>query len=137
MADWAEPLAGDAGAPAAIERSDSGAQMDERFRAAIAEDLDLPAALVVMNEAISSPSIANVERRSLLLAWDAVLGLDLDRTTRQGTELPAAIIELVRQRDEARAAKDYAASDALRDRLTTAGYEVMDTPEGTKVRPRN
>jgi cysteinyl-tRNA synthetase len=137
MADWAEPLAGDAGAPAATERSGAGALMDERFRAAIAEDLDLPAALVVMNEAISSPSIANAERRSLLLAWDAVLGLDLDRTTRQGSELPAEIIELVRQRDEARAAKDYAASDALRDRLTAAGYEVMDTPKGTKVRPRN
>ena len=90
-----------------------------------------------MNEAISSPSIANVERRSLLLAWDAVLGLDLDRTTRLGAELPADIIELVRQRDEARATKDYAASDALRDRLTAAGYEVMDTPEGTKVRLRN
>jgi cysteinyl-tRNA synthetase len=137
MADWAEPLAADAGGPATIERSDVGAALDERFRAAIGEDLDLPAALVVMNEAISSPSIANPERRSLLLAWDAVLGLDLDRTTRQGDELPADIIELVRQRDEARSAKDYAASDALRDRLTAAGYEVMDAAEGTKVRRRN
>jgi cysteinyl-tRNA synthetase len=137
MADWAEPPADGTGAPVAVERSDAGASLDERFRAAIAEDLDLPAALVVMNEAISSPNIANAERRALLLAWDAVLGLDLDRTTQHVTELPAEIVELVRQRDEARVAKDYAASDSLRDRLIAAGYEVMDSPEGTKVRRRN
>jgi cysteinyl-tRNA synthetase len=42
---------------------------------------------------------------------------------------------LVAERDAARVAKDYATSDELRDRLQAMGLEVMDTPEGTKVRP--
>jgi cysteinyl-tRNA synthetase len=42
----------------------------------------------------------------------------------------------VAERDAARAAKDYASSDRLRDELQGMGLEVMDTPDGTKVRPR-
>jgi cysteinyl-tRNA synthetase len=118
-------------------RTEAGAGFDERFRAAIAEDLDLPAALVVLNDAVSSSGLTGAERRALLLSWDAVLGLDLDRLTREDAPLPDDVVELVRLRDEARAAKDFAASDAIRDRLAAAGWEVMDTPEGTRVRRRN
>jgi len=39
--------------------------------------------------------------------------------------------------DAAREAKDYAKSDEIRDRLSAMGLEVMDTPEGTRVRPRD
>ena len=45
--------------------------------------------------------------------------------------------DLVRRRDEARAAKDFAQADAIRDQLTAMGLEVMDTPEGTKIRPQS
>jgi cysteinyl-tRNA synthetase len=41
------------------------------------------------------------------------------------------------ERDAAREAKDYAKSDEIRDRLSAMGLEVMDTPEGTRVRPRD
>jgi cysteinyl-tRNA synthetase len=41
------------------------------------------------------------------------------------------------ERDAARAARDFAAADQLRDRLDAMGLEVMDTPEGTKVRPHD
>jgi cysteinyl-tRNA synthetase len=44
---------------------------------------------------------------------------------------------LVAERDAARATKDYARSDALRDQLQGMDLEVMDTAEGTKVRPRD
>ena len=40
------------------------------------------------------------------------------------------------ERDAAREGKDYARSDELRDRLQAMGLEVMDTAEGTRVRPR-
>ena len=42
----------------------------------------------------------------------------------------------MRERDAARDAKDYATSDRLRDGWPAMGLEVMDTPEGTRVRPR-
>ena len=41
------------------------------------------------------------------------------------------------ERDSARADKDYATSDRIRDELAAMGLEVMDTAEGTKVRPRD
>jgi cysteinyl-tRNA synthetase len=132
MAEWSQVAPGDDGNPP--ERSGAGANLDERFRAALSDDLDLPAALVVLNEAVSSGGLTNGEKRALLLSWDSVLGLDLDRLAREGSELPPEVADLVRQRDEARAAKDYAASDAIRDQLTAMGWEVMDTADGTKVR---
>ena len=40
---------------------------------------------------------------------------------------------LARRRDEARADRDFAEADRLRDEITAAGYEVQDGPDGTRV----
>jgi hypothetical protein len=50
-------------------------------------------------------------------------------------EVPHAVEELARRRADARAAKDYATADALRDELEAAGWEVVDGPEGSTLRP--
>jgi cysteinyl-tRNA synthetase len=44
---------------------------------------------------------------------------------------------LVVLRDAARAARDFAKADEIRDRLQAMGLEVMDTPDGTTIRPRS
>ena len=49
-------------------------------------------------------------------------------------EVVDAAAELCRQRDDARAAKEWARADALRDELESMGYVVEDTPTGTQVR---
>jgi len=100
----------------------------------VADDLDLPRAIVVLNEVITS-ALAPGDRYSLLSSWDEVLALDLERDARERWEPTEEMRTLVTERDAARAAKDYATSDELRDRLQAMGLEVMDTPEGTKVRP--
>jgi cysteinyl-tRNA synthetase len=51
-----------------------------------------------------------------------------------GSAVPAEIEDLARQRDEARAAKDFGRADELRDQITAAGFRIEDTPDGTKVR---
>ena len=51
-----------------------------------------------------------------------------------GSQIPAEIEDLARQRDEARGAKDFARADELRDQILAAGYRIEDTPDGTKVR---
>jgi cysteinyl-tRNA synthetase len=48
-------------------------------------------------------------------------------------ELPVAVRELLARRVAARAAKDYAASDALRDDLAERGYRVEDGAHGVRV----
>jgi cysteinyl-tRNA synthetase len=127
MADWSA-------AERPGELSPAGRDLDRRFRAAVAADLDMPAAVVVLNEAVSSDAVDPGEKFALLSSWDQVLGLDLQRLVEWKPS--PEIQELVRQRDEAREAKDYARSDAIRDQLSAMGLEVMDTSEGTKVRPR-
>lgn len=48
-------------------------------------------------------------------------------------EIPAEVQTLVDQRKDARDAKDFAASDTLRDQIKKLGYEVRDLPEGQRV----
>ncbi|MFL5799829.1 MAG: cysteine--tRNA ligase [Actinomycetota bacterium] len=113
------------------------AELDRRFRDAVADDLDLPGAVEVLSEAVSS-NAPDGEKYALLASWDAVLGLDLERNVSEGAqELPADAQDLVRERDEARAARDFARSDELRSRLAALGYEVMDTAAGTRIRRRD
>jgi cysteinyl-tRNA synthetase len=100
----------------------------------VADDLNMPHALVVLNEAVSS-DLAEAERYALLASWDAVLGLDLERDAREGWEPSEDVRTLVAERDAARAGKDFGRADEIRDRLQAMGLEVMDTPEGTRVRP--
>jgi cysteinyl-tRNA synthetase len=79
--------------------------------------------------------VSDGDRYALLASWDAVLGLDLERLAREGFEVPEDVQALVEERDEARRVRDFATSDRLRDRLTEMGWEVMDTADGTRVRP--
>lgn len=120
---------------AADTLSEAAEALDARFRAAVADDLNMPQALVVLNEAASA-DLPDRERYALLAAWDAVLGLDLERDALGGWEPTEEMRVLVTERDAARTAKDFATADRIRDRLAAMGLEVMDTPEGTKVRPR-
>ncbi len=53
------------------------------------------------------------------------------------TENPRARLEaLLRERDEARAARDFERADRLRDELAERGYDVRDAPEGGRLVPR-
>ena len=128
MAEWS---------PAATELDDAARAIDARFREAIADDLDLPTGVRVVNELDRSPDVKAGEKYALLASWDSVLGLDLEREARSAWEPSEEMHVLMAERDAARAAKDYAASDELRDRLAAMGLEVMDTAEGTRVRPRD
>jgi cysteinyl-tRNA synthetase len=128
VAEWGSP-ADDLG-PAAKE-------FDARFREAVANDLDMPAAVRVVNDLDHSADVSSGEKRGLLATWDRVLGLDLEREARAAWEPTEEVRRLVAERDTARASKDYARSDELRDELQSMDLEVMDTPEGTRVRRRD
>ncbi len=111
---------------------DADEDWDRRFRAAIADDLDLPAAMALVSELVHAP-VAPSTKAALLRSWDRVLGLDLGRST-AATPLPAGAGELLAEREKARAAKDFQRSDRLRDELAALGVTVIDTPEGQRVR---
>jgi cysteinyl-tRNA synthetase len=120
---------------AADELGEAARAFDARFGEALAADLDLPSAVVVVNELDRSAEVPGGEKVALLRIWDGVLGLDLEREARSAWEPSGEMLELIARRDAARAGKDYAESDRLRDELQAMGLEVMDTADGTKIRP--
>jgi cysteinyl-tRNA synthetase len=128
MAEWA---------PGTEKLSDEATAFDMRFREALADDLSMPSAVVVLNEVVSSPTVPDDEKYRLLADWDAVLGLDLEREAIASWEPSDEVRALMAERDTSRDARDYATSDEIRDRLAAMGLEVMDTPDGTRVRPRD
>ena len=128
MAEWA---------PGASELDEAATVFDTRFREALADDLAMPTTVVIVNELVSSKEVADDQKYALLASWDFVLGLDLEREARAGWEPTAEMRALVAERDTARAAKDFATSDRLRDALSAMGLAVMDTADGTKIRPRD
>jgi cysteinyl-tRNA synthetase len=133
-ASEAFPIADRAGRPAA-PLSPAGRELHDRFVAALDDDLDLPTAIAVVRETLRSDLAAD-EKRWLVLDADLVLGLDLDRPAAvpevmAGGELSDQERALLAARDEARAARDWARADALRDELAAAGIELADGPGGT------
>ena len=51
------------------------------------------------------------------------------------TEVPDEVRALAAERDERRRAKDFAAADALRDRIARLGFSVIDGPDGPSLEP--
>ncbi len=101
-------------------------EWDARFRDAVADDLDLPRAMALVSELVRA-DVDPAVKAATLTAWDAVLGLDLAREQRE-EGLPPGAAELIAERDRARAAKDFAKADELRDRLKALGVTVADRP---------
>ena len=126
MAGWArDPAAG---------RSPGCAGYEERFWRAVEDDLDTPTALVVLHELEGDESLPPAARFASVTAFDRFLGLDL--AAEVGQTLPAGAEALIADREQARAARDFAAADRLRDQLATLGVEVTDTKAGTTWRLR-
>jgi cysteinyl-tRNA synthetase len=129
-----EPAAG----PEPQTEPDAGAIAG--FREAMDDDLDTPRAtglvfdLVRRGNALldAGDPVAAGRLAAAVREITGALGLELHT---EGGEVPADILDLARQRDEARAAKNWSAADTLRDQIVAAGYVVEDTQTGTVVRP--
>ncbi len=106
----------------------------DAFDAAMADDLNNPRALTVMEEALSVKKVPAEQKLSLLHVMNAVLGLKLFDLNRADLRIrpmsaiadDAAVAALLDARKIARAEKDFARSDVLRDELSIMGIEVMD-----------
>ena len=109
----------------------------ERFRREMDEDFNTPPALAVVWEALRKANSALQEGddakaaplAAAVLELMAMLGI-VPRTSGAVDEASAA---KARERDEARAARDWARADALRAELEAEGWTVQDGPTGTRL----
>lgn len=103
----------------------------DRFFQAVNDDLNLPRAMAVVQEVLKSDNSAS-DRLATVIDFNRVLGLNLDQVD-QEDKLPEDIQKLVEERQKARAEKDWALSDSLRDEIQALGYVVQDSKSGMKV----
>ncbi len=123
------------------------ADLPGAFREAMDDDLGTPAAVAAVHEAVrhgntalaADDDAATAAALGSVRAMLGVLGLDpLDPEWATGSDdrLAQATDGLValalEQRQAARARKDFAAADAIRDQLTALGVAVEDTPHGPR-----
>jgi cysteinyl-tRNA synthetase len=121
------------------------------FRAAMDDDLNAPAAVAALhalvqdgNERLAKADADQDDARSAVRALadalvdlgDGVLGLALEAALDEAAELERQLAPLVEQllanRQAARAARDFATADAIRDRFAAAGIVVEDRPDGPR-----
>ncbi|MGZ8476102.1 MAG: CysS/YqeB C-terminal domain-containing protein, partial [Candidatus Limnocylindria bacterium] len=88
----------------------------------------MPRALATAHEVAAAEDLTDPQRRGLLLDFDRVLGFDLAHGAADERPLPEGAADLLERREAARAGRDWAASDALREELAAIGVEVRDTP---------
>ncbi|WP_258807192.1 cysteine--tRNA ligase [Pseudidiomarina sp. CB1] len=121
------------------------APFQERFAAAMDDDFNVPEALPVLYDLAREIHRADEDslaarHAATLRHLGGILGLlqqvpEAFLQSGAGDDIDAAAIEaLIQQRNDARAAKDWAAADAARDQLTALGIELEDTPQGTRWR---
>ena len=111
-----------------------------QFRAAMDDDLQTPTATGLLFDLVRRANVAldagDAAAAAPLAAgvFEIAGALGLALRTEAATA-PDEVLAWAAERDAARAAKDWARADALRDQITAAGYVVEDTPAGAVVRP--
>ena len=106
----------------------------DRFDAAMSDDLNTPLALTAFEEALAAKKIDPAARRAAIAEMDSVLGLGLLDLSRADLRLRPKDAELdeddvedaLERRRDAREARDFSRSDAIREELAAKGVEVMD-----------
>lgn len=106
----------------------------ERFMQVINDDLNTSQAIALTWELIKS-DLPGEAKRATLDAFDQVFGLQLAKWRPPvQQEAPEEVMVLAKQRQQARADKDWATADAARDKLAALGYEVVDTTDGFELK---
>ncbi|MFG6443939.1 cysteine--tRNA ligase [Microbacterium sp. P07] len=122
------------------------ASVPERFASAMDDDLGVPQALAAIHDAVREGNVALergdekavAEAFASVAVMTGILGLDpLDPRWATGggggeaSALDALVVTMINQRADARASKDWATADRIRDAIAAAGIVLEDGPDGT------
>ena len=107
-----------------------------RFLTAINDDMNTSEALATAWTVAKDSTLPPAIRYKTLIDFDRVLGLKLEQATTKksnSSDIPFDVEYLLKQRESARADKNWQLSDELRDKITDLGYNVKDTADGQEI----
>ncbi len=109
------------------------ADYEEKFLAAVNDDLNLPKALAITWNLIDSNLPDQVKLVSLF-KFDQILGLSFEKIWHQSQRIPYKIKRLVEQREKLRQEKKWSEADEIREEIKKLGYQIEDTKEGPIIK---
>lgn len=104
----------------------------KKFNTAMSDDLNTPVALSVVWEVVKS-NIPDRDKFDLILAFDAVLGLELGRIKVVKQKVPEKVQKLIDKREVLRKKGDFEEADVVRKKIERYGFSVNDTSDGPEV----
>ncbi len=119
----------------AVETPEFVVKALEDFTAAVNDDLNIPRAFAALFELVRETNASNATAKGVLDAFkrmDEVLGVIFFGKSEK-EDVPAEVASLLEERAVARAAKNWAESDRLRDAIAELGWVVKDSREGQSV----
>ena len=112
----------------------------EAFRDALADDFNTPRAMAEVFELVAEANrgeVAGGEAAEAVAEMLGLVGLGSLTQPDEGAETDERAAELMEEREKARAAKDFARADEIRDQLAELGWEVRDGAEGARLVPKS
>ncbi len=101
----------------------------DKFRGVLADDLATPELLALVWKMVKS-ELSSEDKLATLLDLDQVLGLDLGKDKEGKKDVPKKVIDLGKERVEARKEGDYKRADEIREKISKLGYTVEDKKDG-------
>jgi cysteinyl-tRNA synthetase len=128
-------------APAEQQRGGSGGTSPgarlEAFKEALADDFNTPRAIAEVAELVAEANREDIPGAPVAVQeMLELMGLSSLTQPDEGAEADDEAEKLLRERDEARAEKDFERADEIREKLAALGWEVRDGAEGAKLVPR-
>jgi cysteinyl-tRNA synthetase len=113
----------------------------QSFKQAIEDDVNVPLALGILHTAIKESKSIDIYK--LACEFDEIFGLSLNDvqpyTESDNTstyDIPEAVLELSRERTDAKNARNYQLADSIRAKISDMGYLIVDTKGGVTITPK-
>ena len=110
------------------------AKYQSLFLKFINDDLNLPKALSLIWKIIKDKKIGSFSKERLLMNFDKVFGLGIEKIKIKTEKIPKQIKELIEKREKFRRNQQFIQADDLRKKINKLGYIIEDRPGITTVR---
>jgi len=104
----------------------------KQFVDIINDDLNTPRALSFMWEILRDEKLNDSEKYDLVLKFDKVFGLRLDKEEK--VKIPDKVKEFAKQREKARKEKDFVTADKIREKIKSEGYYINDNDKKSEIK---